>query len=211
MEKQLIETVVMSNTVAIEIITEKIFEIRGQKVMVDVDLANLYGVPTKRLNEAVKRNIQRFPPDLMFQLEKKEWIELVANCDRFANMKHSSALPHVFTETGVAMLSSVLNSETAIQINLQIIRAFIRLRRMLTDHEALRLAIEGLEMRMSKNERDIQIAIKAIQAILAPPQPKSKKLRMGFAPPEKAVVKKISNVEVTEKEKPNKKRSDLNI
>lgn len=169
----------------IEAITEKIFEIRGQKVMIDTDLAKLYGVPTKRLNEAVKRNSKRFPSDLMFQLSAPEWNELVAYCDRFTNMKHSSVLPHAFTETGVAMLSSVLNSETAIQINLQIIRAFIRLRRMLIDHDALRHAIEGLERRVGKNERDIQIAIKAIQSILTPPEPPKSKIRIGFAPPGK--------------------------
>ncbi len=177
----------MSDITSIEVIAEKIFEIRGQKVMIDVDLAKLYGVPTKRLNESVKRNILRFPDDLMFQLSSKEWIELVANCDRFTSMKHSSVLPHAFTETGVAMLSSVLNSETAIQINLQIVRAFIRLRRMLSDHEALRLAIEGLEKRMARNERDIQIAIKAIQSILTPPQPPAKKMRMGISPSDKAI------------------------
>ena len=175
----------MSKLIPIEVIAEKIFEIRGQKVMVDADLARLYSVPTKRLNEAVKRNDRRFPEDLMFQLSVQERDELVANCDRFANMKHSSALPHAFTEAGVAMLSSVLNSETAIQINLQIIRAFIRLRRMLIDHEALRLAIEGLERRVGKNERDIQIAIKAIQSILTPPEPSKPKIKIGFAPPEK--------------------------
>ena len=175
----------MSNIVPVEVIAEKIFEIRGQKVMIDADLARLYGVQTKRLNEAVKRNSQRFPDDLMFPLSVKERDELVANCDRFTNTKHSSALPHAFTEAGVAMLSSVLNSETAIQINLQIVRAFIRLRRMLIDHEALRLAIEGLERRMGKNERDIQIAIKAIQSILTPPEPPKKNIRIGFCPPEK--------------------------
>ena len=175
----------MSNIVPVEVIAEKIFEIRKQKVMIDADLARLYGVPTKRLNEAVKRNSQRFPDDLMFQLSAKERDELVANCDRFTNMKHSSALPHAFTEAGVAMLSSVLNSETAIQINLQIIRAFIRLRRLLIDHDALRLAIEGLERRVGKNERDIQIAINAIQSILTPPEPPTKKQRMGFGPADK--------------------------
>jgi hypothetical protein len=121
----------------------------------------------------------------MFQLSPAERDELVANCDRFTNTKHSSALPHAFTEAGVAMLSSVLNSETAIQINLQIVRAFIRLRRMLNDHEALRLAIEGLERRMNKNERDIQIAIKTIQSILTPPDPPAKKHKIGFGPPDK--------------------------
>jgi hypothetical protein len=176
----------MSGIVPMEVITEKIFEIRGQKVMIDVDLARLYGVPTKRLNEAVKRNIKRFPEDLMFKLSAAERDELVANCDRLTKLKHSSALPHAFTEAGVAMLSSVLNSETAIQINLQIIRAFIRLRRMLVEHDALRLAIEGLEKRVSKNERDIQIAIKAIQSILTPRvPPPAKKFKIGFGPRDK--------------------------
>jgi len=175
----------MSNIIPVEVITEKIFEIRGQKVMIDADLARLYGVLTKRLNEAVKRNAKRFPEDLMFQLSAHERDELVANCDRFTNMKHSSALPYAFTEAGVAMLSSVLNSETAIQINLQIVRAFIRLRRMLIDHDALRLAIEGLERRVGKNERDIQIAIKAIQSILIPLDPPKHKIKIGFTPPEK--------------------------
>ncbi len=175
----------MSTIVPVEVIAEKIFEIQGQKVMIDADLAKLYGVPTKRLNEAVKRNARRFPEDLMFQLSAKEWDELVAICDRFTNMKHSSVLPHAFTEAGVAMLSSVLNSETAIQINLQIVRAFIRLRRMLIDHDALRLAIEGLERRVGKNERDIQLALKAIQSILTPPDPPKPKIKIGFASPEK--------------------------
>ncbi len=143
----------MSNIIPIEVITEKIFEIRGQKVMIDADLAKLYGVPTKRLNEAVKRNKKRFPEDFMFMLYKEEKNELVANCDRFKNLKHSSALPHAFTEGGVAMLSSVLNSDMAIRINVQIVRAFIHLKQMLSDNDALKYAIEGLEKRMTKNER----------------------------------------------------------
>lgn len=174
----------MSNIIPAEIITAKIFEFRGQKVMIDVDLAKLYGVATKRLNEAVKRNAKRFPEDLMFQISPIERDELVANCDRFKKLKHSTALPHAFTEAGVAMLSSVVNSETAIQINLQIIRAFIRLRRMLLDHDALRLAIEGLEKRVGKNERNIQLAINAIQSILTPPEPPKKKIKIGFCPPD---------------------------
>lgn len=176
----------VTSILPVEVIAERIFIIRGEKVMIDADLARLYGVETKRLNEAVKRNAARFPEDLMFELDLVERNELVANCDRFANLKHSSAMPHVFTEAGVAMLSSVLNSETAIQINLQIIRAFIRLRRMLTDHEALRLVVEGLEKRMNKNERNIKMAIDAIQSILTPPpEPTKKKIKMGFTPPPK--------------------------
>lgn len=175
----------MTNIVPIEVITEKIFEIRRQKVMIDTDLAHLYGVGTKVLNQAVKRNRGRFPDDFMFQLTKKERNELVTNCDRLTNLKHSSAMPYVFTESGVAMLSSVLNSGKAILVNVQIVRAFVRLRRILIDHEALRHAIEGLERRMSKNERDIQIAINAIQQIFNPPEPSKPKRKIGFGPPEK--------------------------
>lgn len=176
----------MTTTVPIEAITDRIFEIRGEQIMVDADLARLYGVATKRLNEAVKRNARRFPDDFMFRLTIEERDELVANCDRFTTWKHSSALPHAFTEAGVAMLSSVLNSEAAVQINVQIIRAFIRLRRMLRQHDALRLAIEGLEHRVGKNERDIQIAIRALQNLLNPPtQPKPKR-PIGFTPPAKS-------------------------
>lgn len=173
-----------SAIVPIEVITERIFEIRGQKIMVDADLATLYGVPAKRINEAVKRNPRRFPGDLMFTLTGEERDELVANCDRFTQWKHSSALPHAFTEAGVAMLSSVLNSDTAIQVNLQIIRAFIRLRRMIGQHEALRFAIEGLEKRADKNERDIQFALSLLKEILFPAEKDipEKPYKMGFIP-----------------------------
>lgn len=102
-------------------IKSKIFTIRGIKVMIDRDLAALYGIPTFRLNEAVKRNKKRFPENFMFQLSKDEKKELIANCDRFATLKHSPTAPYAFTEHGVAMLSSVLNSERAIQINISII------------------------------------------------------------------------------------------
>ena len=175
----------MSDIVPVEVIAEKIFEIREQKVMLDTDLAKLYGVPTKALNQAIKRNKARFPEDFMFKLTKAERDELVTKCDRFTKLKHSSVMPHAFTESGVAMLSSVLNSERAVLINVQIVRAFVRLRQMIYDHVALKHAIEGLERRVGKNERDIQIAIKAIQSILTPPAPPKKKHRMGFGPPEK--------------------------
>ena len=102
--------------IPVEKIERSIFLIRGQRVMLDRDLAYLYGVPTKVLNQAVKRNERRFPSDFMFRLTKEEKNELVTNCDRLARLKHSSALPSVFTEQGVAMLSSVLNSERAIEV-----------------------------------------------------------------------------------------------
>jgi hypothetical protein len=111
-------------------IVTKIVKVRGEKVLLDRDLAELYGVTTKVLNQAVKRNARRFPSDFMFRLTREERDELVTNCDRFQPLKHSTATPHAFTEQGVAMLSSVLNSERAIEVNILIMRAFVRLRRM---------------------------------------------------------------------------------
>jgi hypothetical protein len=105
--------------------------------MLDRDLADLYGVSTKALNQAVKRNGRRFPPDFMFQLSKEEKGELVTNCDRFKKLKHSSVLPRAFTEQGVAMLSSVLKSQRAIEVNIAIMRTFVRLREMLASHSEL--------------------------------------------------------------------------
>ena len=128
-----------------ESITSKIFILRGRKVMMDRDLAFLYKVSTKRLNEQVKRNIKRFPSDFMFQLTSPEKIELVAICDRFNALKHSTVMPYAFTEQGVAMLSSVLNSERAILVNIQIMRAFTQLRRMLLTNHELRRKITEIE------------------------------------------------------------------
>jgi len=135
----------MTTTVSIEIITSKIYLIRNIKVMLDRDLADLYGVTTKALNQAVTRNEQRFPSDFMFRLTKEEKQELVTNCDRLDRLKHSSALPHVFTEQGVAMLSSVLRSERAIHVNIQIMRVFTRLRQAILDNADLRKELEDLK------------------------------------------------------------------
>ena len=110
-------------------IENRIFTIRSQRVMIDRDLAELYGVKTMVLNQAVKRNIDRFPPDFMFKLNDKEFNELITNCDRFKTLKHSSTTPNAFTEQGVAMLATVLNSKIAIQINIQIMRTFVQLRK----------------------------------------------------------------------------------
>ena len=110
------------------LVGSKIFLIRGKQVMVDRDLAELYGVETKRITEAVKRNIERFPEEFRFQLSEKEMDELVANCDWFKNLKYSSVASYVFTEQGVAMISAVLRSETAVQVSIRIMNAFVQLR-----------------------------------------------------------------------------------
>ncbi len=116
-----------------------IYEIRGQKVMLDFDLAEMYEVETKRLKEQVRRNIERFPDDFMFQLTKIEWTELVANCDQLPKrLKHSYVLPTAFTQEGVAMLSGVLRSPIAVAVNIRIMRAFVAVRQLLLNQPVIK-------------------------------------------------------------------------
>ncbi len=157
----------MSDLISIQAITSKIFMIRGRKIMLDCDLALLYGVKTKRLNEQVKRNKKRFPEDFMFQLTLKEKKEVVAICDHFKFLKFSPHLPLAFTEQGVAMLSGVLNSNRAILVNIQIMRAFTQLRRMLLTNRDLRRKIEEMERRYNKQ---FAIVFEAIKQLLEPPK-----------------------------------------
>jgi len=127
-----------------------IFQFRGFKVMIDADLAILYGVPTKALKQQIKRNVERFPEDFMFELTKNEKDELVTNCDRLAILKHSSVNPLAFTEQGVAMLSSVLRSEKAIKINIEIMCAFARYRALLRENEKLKKEILKLDAKLNQ-------------------------------------------------------------
>ena len=166
----------MSNLISMEVITSKIFVIRGKKVMLDRDLAQLYEVTTKRLNEQVKRNIKRFPEDFMLQLTIAEKDKLVAICDRFNSMKHSTVLPYAFTEQGIAMLSGVLNSNRAIMVNIQIMRAFTQLRRMLLTNSDLRRKIEEIE---KKYDKQFAIVFQAIKQLFEPPPAKEKRI-IGF-------------------------------
>ena len=165
----------------IEIIENRIFTIRGQKVMIDRDLAELYEVPTHRLNEAVKRNKKRFPDDFMFKLTKDELNELIANCDRFQTLKHSPTTPNAFTEQGVSMLSSVLNSDRAISINIEIIRAFVRLRQYAliqnsTSREIdelrkmLLLHIENTDRKFSEHDETINQIIRVLNNLIETPR-----------------------------------------
>ena len=133
-----------------EIVERRIYIIRRMKVMVDHDLANLYNVPTKVLNQAVKRNIRRFPPDFMFQLTKEEKKEVVTNCDHLKHLRFSPNLPYAFTDLGVAMLSSVLNSERAIQANILIMRTFSKLKQALMSHKDIEKKIIAMEKRYDK-------------------------------------------------------------
>jgi len=141
-----------------EVVINKIYLIREHKVMLDSDLAELYGVPTKRLNEQVKRNINRFPEDFMFQLNEKEWESLRS---QFATSKISRGgrtyLPNVFTEHGVLMLSSVLNSEQAIQVNIQIMRIYTKIRKLLVGHKDVFVRVEQVEKQMIKQDQKIEL------------------------------------------------------
>ena len=169
---------VKEELVSREAIKQKIFLIRRQKVMIDRDLATLYGVSTKVLNQAVKRNEQRFPSDFMFRLTRAEKDELVTNCDRFGRLKHSSALPYAFTEQGVTMLSSVLRSSRAIRVDIEIMRVFVRLRQILSTHKELARKLEELELHLQDLDEQIQAIFEAIRQLMAPPDSPPKKI--GF-------------------------------
>ncbi|HSA58855.1 MAG TPA: ORF6N domain-containing protein [bacterium] len=175
-------------TTPIGSIERKILFLRGQKVMLDEDLAGLYEVPTKVLNQAVRRNLGRFPGDFMFQLTVGEYKSLrsrivtldSANAGRG---RHRKYLPYAFTEQGVAMLSSVLNSERAIRVNIEIIRAFVRLRQVLASNRALARKIEELEKKCGEHDDQFKSVFDAIRELMAPPTSKQRKI--GFNPSEK--------------------------
>ncbi|MFP4547887.1 MAG: ORF6N domain-containing protein [Fidelibacterota bacterium] len=145
-----------------ESIENLINTIRNKQVMIDRDLAELYAVETKRLNEQVKRNIDRFPNEFRFQLDNDEKNELVANCDRFEKLKHSSVNPYAFTEQGVAMLASVLRSDIAVKVSIQIINAFVNMRRFLVKNANVFQRLDSLELRQLKTDNKIEKVLQAI-------------------------------------------------
>ncbi|MFA5112896.1 MAG: ORF6N domain-containing protein [Candidatus Margulisiibacteriota bacterium] len=173
----------MNELVPLERIESKIYLIRGQKVMLDRDLAALYGVATKVLKQAVNRNLDRFPEDFMFELDRKEFDDwrsqfVTSNADRMGLRWR----PYAFTEQGVAMLSSVLNSERAIQVNIQIMRAFVKFKQALFFHKELALKLDLLEerfgKRLDKHEREIGAIFEAIRKMLIVEERPKK--RIGF-------------------------------
>lgn len=158
-----------------EVIVRKILMIRGEKVMLDSDLAELYGVTTKRLNEQVHRNLKRFPSDFMFQLTSEEH-EILRSQFATSSWGGRRYLPYAFTEQGVAMLSSVLDSDRAILVNVEIIRTFVRLREILGTHKDLARKLEELE---KKYDKQFAVVFQAIRELMTPPEPPPKR-RMGF-------------------------------
>jgi len=168
----------MEESVIQEIIEKKIFMIRGNKVMVSTYLAKLYGVEPKVLIQAVKRNAERFPKDFMFLLTNEEVTILKSQIvtSRWGGRRRSN--PYAFTEQGIAMLSSVLNSKRAIQVNIAIMRAFVKLREILSTHKELAHKLTELERKMDKHDKDIGLIFEAIRQLMEPPE-KPKQL-IGF-------------------------------
>ena len=171
------------STVPTELIEQRIYLIRGDKVMLDFHLAELYAVETKKLIQAVKRNIDRFPPDFMFQLSKGEFDNLRSQSVTSRQWGGRRYRPFVFTEQGVAMLSSVLRSKRAIQVNIAIMRAFVKLRNILATHEDLKKKLEELEGKFERHDEQIKLVFDAIRQLMQPPE--KPKQKIGFRVEEK--------------------------
>ena len=165
----------VDSIVPLENIESRIFLIRGHKVMIDADLANIYGVTTKRLNEQIKRNRDRFPEDFMFQLTKEEKDEVVANCDHLKKLKYSPVLPNAFTEHGAIMIATTLNSPVAVQASIHVVRAFVKLRQILASNKELSKRFNELE---KKYDAQFKVVFDAIRQLMTPPEPKRRKI--GF-------------------------------
>jgi len=165
-------------------VVNKIYEIRNLKVMLDSDLAELYGVETKRLNEQVRRNLERFPDDFMFQLTETEWDSLRS---QFATSKNRRGgrtyLPNVFTEHGVLMLSSVLSSQQAIQVNIQIVRIFSRLRKLLNEHNEFKLEMVDVKKKLTNHDKNIEVIFSYIDGLTEKTEKKLEpRRRIGYMP-----------------------------
>ena len=154
----------------------RIILVRGERVMIDADLAAVYGVPTKALNQAVKRNPRRFPADFAFRLSAAEKSEVVTNCDHLARLRFASARPYAFTEHGAIMAANVLNSRRAVELSVEVVRAFARLREMVASHKDLAKRLNELE---SRYDRQFKAVFDAIRELMRPPDPKTKR-KIGF-------------------------------
>ncbi|MDO9595440.1 MAG: ORF6N domain-containing protein [Lutibacter sp.] len=174
----------MKNEIAIpeEIITNKIYLIREQKVMLDRDLADLYKVETKQLKRQVRRNIERFPKDFMFQLNNEEFTNWRSQFGT-SNISDKMGLryaPFAFTEQGVAMLSSVLSSQTAIKVNIQIIRVFTKLRQMFTDNLSIKLEIEEIKKNLSNQNKNIELVFSYLDELLEKKENEIPRTKIGY-------------------------------
>lgn len=169
----------INSIIPVSSIQQRIFEIRGIKVIIDADLAKFYGVETKRLNEQVKRNPERFPKDFMFRLNDNEKTELVANCDHLSNLKYSRTLPYAFTEHGAIMAASVLNTKRAAEVSVFVVRAFVTLRQSIREYKEIMQRLADIEIQSVKHDKNIKAIIQAIRQ-LAEPKPVPEKRKIGF-------------------------------
>lgn len=160
-------------------IARSILLIRGQKVIIDADLAEFYGVSTRRLNEQIKRNRDRFPADFVFRLSPAEKSEVVAKCDHLSRLKFSRTLPQAFTEHGALMAASVLNSPRAVQVSLLIVRAFVALRRAVVNYREISEKVAQLEKKLANHDKQITLLFRALRDLLSPALPPEKR-RIGF-------------------------------
>jgi len=156
-----------------------ILSLRGQKVLLDADLATIYGVPTKRLNEQVKRNSARFPEDFVFQLDAAEKAEVVANCDHLSRIKFSKSLPYAFTEHGALMAANVLNSPDAVRMSVHVVRAFIKQRELIAGQAEILKKLARIDAKLLKHDEALRVIWRELQPLLAPP-PDPKKPQIGF-------------------------------
>jgi len=163
-----------------EFIMSKILLIRDQKVMVDSDLAALYGVTTKQLNQQVKRNIKRFPSNFMFQLTEIEKEYVVANCDHLKKLKFSSSLPYVFTEHGTMMLGNVLSSDRAIEFSIKIVEAFIKMREFLTNNLNVKLEIEEIKKKLMNHDKNIELVFNYLDEMMEKQDNKVERIKIGY-------------------------------
>lgn len=163
-------------------IEQKILMVRGQKVISDADLAELYSVSTKRLNQQVRRNHDRFPADFIFQLTKGEKSEVVANCNHLRRLKFSLALPYAFTEHGAIMAASVLNTKRAVEMSVFVVRAFVKLWEILRTHKDLAHKLAELDRKVETHGESIRRLVTAIRQLMAPPPapPEPPRKRIGF-------------------------------
>jgi len=160
-------------------IQQRILLIRGEKVIIDADLAEAYGVTTKALNQAIRRNADRFPADFMFRLTKEEKREVVTNCDHLENLKFSPVNPRAFTEHGAIMAASVLNSPKAIGVSVFVVRAFVQLREAIAGHKELARKIAQLEKKLGDHDEQIMVLVEAIKQLMDPKPPPTTR-RIGF-------------------------------
>ncbi len=174
------------NIIPIEKANRAIILLRGEKVMLDTDLAILYGIDTKILNQAVKRNLERFPKEFMFQINQKEKNLIVETCEHLQFLKFSPYLPYAFTEHGAVMLSSILKSPTAVKASIQVVKAFVQLREIINTHKDLAKKLEEME---GKYDKQFRVVFDAIRQLMNPIEPAEKRKPIGYKYEPKAKLK----------------------